>query len=249
MVVIVKTQIRNRQAFDRVNNKIIKLPKDIADAGHEFARLMQRNLRLNLTKNQTIWRRNLWNSIQAKRRSKFMSEVVMAQYGIWLDRAKPHYVSLKRGRLITLWAMQKCCTITPHLICGRLKSGMSHEDAVMTPVNPYSRKNIKLDDEQHKELMKMGDEGISFNVIGPVFDVCGHSARRIYFKNSDGKVRASCCNFTRIHLDDEQEEILLREGDKENPNWEAISRLIGMKYGSTAKRKYNKLRAEKATFC
>ncbi len=107
MVISVKIDIRNRQAFDRINKIALRMPDDIADAGHEFAKLVQRNLRLQLTQNQTIWRRKLWNSIQARRKSKFRSEVFMAQEGVWLDRASPHYVKLKRGRLIHRWAMQK----------------------------------------------------------------------------------------------------------------------------------------------
>ncbi len=107
MVIAVKVTIRNQQAFDNINKIVLKMPDNIADAGHEFAKLVQRNLRLELTRNQTIWRRKLWNNIQARKKSKFRSEVFMAQEGVWLDRAKPHHVKLKRGRLIHRWAMQK----------------------------------------------------------------------------------------------------------------------------------------------
>ena len=33
--------------------------------------------------------------------------IFIAQSGIWLDRMPPHFVSLKRGRLITQWAQEK----------------------------------------------------------------------------------------------------------------------------------------------
>ena len=39
--------------------------------------------------------------------SKDSYGVVIPQYMVWLDKMEPHWVSLKRGRSITLWAKKK----------------------------------------------------------------------------------------------------------------------------------------------
>ena len=81
--------------------------KHISEAGFEFTKLLQRNLRAHLTRKGNVWRRKLWNSIQARRASKKNSILVMSQAGVWLDQMRPHFVKLKKGRLIHRWAMQK----------------------------------------------------------------------------------------------------------------------------------------------
>lgn len=107
MVVAIQIDARAKEAINLINNIKVKVPKEIDEGGFEFAELNQRNLRAQLTRNRTIWRRKLWASIQARRLSKNRSIVVMANYGVWLDRARPHWVKLKRGRNIHKWAMKK----------------------------------------------------------------------------------------------------------------------------------------------
>jgi len=135
MVSIISVNIRNREAFNRINNKILKLPKEISEGGFEFCKLYQRNLRLQLTLNKTIWRHQLWESIKARQKSKFQSEVVMANYGVFLDRMKNHlgmkghWVKLKRGRLIRLWALQKGNQ--------RVKEAAKREASIIVSAHPF----------------------------------------------------------------------------------------------------------------
>ena len=109
MVYVLKISLINGKAFDNVNKIAINFGKAAQEAGFDIAKRQQRNLRLQLTRNGTIWRKNqgLWGSIQARRQSKKISKVFMRRYGIYLDRMKPHYVALKRGRLIRQWALTK----------------------------------------------------------------------------------------------------------------------------------------------
>ena len=55
------------------------------------------------------WRGNLFgpNGISVKRLAKHRYGIQIPMHGIFLDRMKPHYVSLKKGRLITQWATEK----------------------------------------------------------------------------------------------------------------------------------------------
>lgn len=107
MTVIIKVDVNDRTVINKLNNINFKLPKDIENNGFEFAKLAQRNLRFQLTRNKTIWRKKIWNGTQARKVNKKVSTVVMPKEGIWLDRAKPHWVKLKRGRLIHRWALEK----------------------------------------------------------------------------------------------------------------------------------------------
>ena len=104
MVIAIKINVVNRQAINRVQNIIQKLPPNMEEAGFQYGKLVQRNMRRELTAQGLIWRRKLWNSIQARRATKTRTEVFMAREGVWLDSMKPHPVWLKKGRLITAWA-------------------------------------------------------------------------------------------------------------------------------------------------
>ena len=106
MVIAVKVTIRNRQAIDNINQRSLQLPKEIANAGFEYVKLLQRNLRLRLTQNKNIDLGSAWRSIQA-RRKKLISTLSMSQEAIWLDRMEPHFVPLIRGSRIFQWAMRK----------------------------------------------------------------------------------------------------------------------------------------------
>jgi len=52
------------------------------------------------------WTGNLWNRTRARKLSKNRSVIFVPSYGVALDSMTPHFVSLKRGRNITRWAMQ-----------------------------------------------------------------------------------------------------------------------------------------------
>ena len=110
MVIVAKVSVKNLKAFNRVSGIVRKLPKNIADGGYEFAKLYERNLKIALETGGHIWRGTsggLLRTIMARRTSKNRSEVFMPRYGIALDRMKPHFVKLKRGRMIRQWALTK----------------------------------------------------------------------------------------------------------------------------------------------
>ena len=64
------------------------------------------------TKNIQMWRGRLFNTLLQQRmnprkKSRYTRELFIPSYAVKLDRQKPHFVALKRGRLITQWASEK----------------------------------------------------------------------------------------------------------------------------------------------
>ena len=90
-----------------LSNIKIALPRSVGDAGFDLAKKAELNLKMEVMRQNLIWRRKLLNGIQARRLSKFTSVVVIPAHGVHLDSMTPHHVQLKRGRLIRLWALQK----------------------------------------------------------------------------------------------------------------------------------------------
>lgn len=85
--------------------QIGKVPDEVGDGLYEFAVEARDSVRKQLISQQKEAPRNkLAGEIEAKRVSKLVSTVNMPQKAIFLDSAKPHFVSLRRGRLITEWA-------------------------------------------------------------------------------------------------------------------------------------------------
>lgn len=107
MAVALKINVRAEEAINGVRGIHMKLPGNLGKAGFVFAKRVQRNMRAELTMQGLIWSRRLWRGIQARRLSKYMSVVAVPIHGIRLDSMDPHFVKLKRGRLIRRWALQK----------------------------------------------------------------------------------------------------------------------------------------------
>ncbi len=107
MVIAFKITVQANQAMDLINNIAFKLPKEVSEGGFDYAKLVQRNMRLELTNKNLKWRNKLWSGVQARKQTKTRSVVVMPMYGVFLDSMRPHFVKLKRGRLIRRWAMEK----------------------------------------------------------------------------------------------------------------------------------------------
>jgi len=80
--------------------------KEIGNAMFTIAKNNKRGLRFALNRTSKRFDRKIWNGIKAKKISNNQSVVVMPKEGFWLDDMEPHFVSLKRGRKITAWAMQ-----------------------------------------------------------------------------------------------------------------------------------------------
>ena len=84
-----------------------QLPNMVGDAGFEICKRAERNLKRSAERYNLKWTGRLIKSIEARRISKFRSEVFVAKYGIQLAEMSPHYVSLKRGRQIVKWTKDK----------------------------------------------------------------------------------------------------------------------------------------------
>lgn len=93
------------KAMNMFNRLPEKLEKEVGEGLYNFSKTCQRNLRYQLTLNGNTWdKKHVWNTILAKKMSNNRSVVMMSIKGIYLDRARTHWVSLKPGRDITNWA-------------------------------------------------------------------------------------------------------------------------------------------------
>lgn len=68
---------------------------------------MQKALKDEIKNQNLIWRGNLLNETRARKISKNTFGIFMPIHGKYLDSMRTHWVSLKRGRLITQWAKDK----------------------------------------------------------------------------------------------------------------------------------------------
>ena len=136
MVVSIKISSSFGSMQDLVNNISENIKTELGEAGWDYCRLVQRNLRFQVSIKNLIWRRKLWEGIQARRNSRFTSTVVIPKSGIYLDRMKPHYVKLKRGRLIRQWAMQKGNE--------RLRDAAKKEQSIFVRPHPFIDRALEL---------------------------------------------------------------------------------------------------------
>ena len=101
----------------RVKVKVIKdksrsktYQQALNEAGFDYTRAIGNQMKHILIRRGNVFRGEnggLLGSIQARRLSNSSFGVYMKQSGIYLDRMKPHYVWLKKGRLIHKWALAK----------------------------------------------------------------------------------------------------------------------------------------------
>ena len=106
-----------RLTKDDVTPFLTKLPNDIdrvlARASYKVAKVAQKELRAELKYQNLMDTHTLFDSIQARRRNKSRSDVSMRLYGLGLDHAAPHWVSMKKGRRIVGWAQRKLGQVPP----------------------------------------------------------------------------------------------------------------------------------------
>lgn len=107
MPAVFSVEVKAQPVLRLFNDLQFKLPREASMILLDIAKLGQRNIRYQLTKNKTVWRGKLWGSINARMINKQNSIVAMSKEGLYLDRMTPHYVKLKRGRLIQRWALMK----------------------------------------------------------------------------------------------------------------------------------------------
>lgn len=94
------------KAFKKIE---LGVPKEMDAMTFEYAKQAQRYLRAQLTINKTTTKQNItWNSIRATKLSNKTSVVRIRKEGIYLDRMKPHYVSLNvQGTKVKSWVKEK----------------------------------------------------------------------------------------------------------------------------------------------
>jgi len=104
MVRVIEFRIDAKRATAMVNGITTRFPKEMGEAGNEFLKLCQRNVRLQHTRTSTRRTGRIWSGIRAHQRPNFRGWLAVSKQGLYLDSMKQHYVSLKRGRVITKWA-------------------------------------------------------------------------------------------------------------------------------------------------
>jgi hypothetical protein len=108
MVVTITVKTRGMENVQKLAGRLPKaMREEVGNANFNYSMLVRDSLRTQLMRVSERWRHNIWNGIQARKQSKFTSIVVMPQEGVWLDSMRPHWVWLKRGRLITQWAKDR----------------------------------------------------------------------------------------------------------------------------------------------
>ena len=105
MVMSVKVTIDDAGAKSLLKDKLPKT-KDAASKGaFKFTKRLAKSIRTQLiSQTYKASRAKMAARIYAKKINNNNSAVMMPQSAIYLDSMKPHFVSLKRGRLITRWA-------------------------------------------------------------------------------------------------------------------------------------------------
>lgn len=146
MVLAFRITINSRNAQNVLSNVSVNIPNECAEAGHDLIKLMQRNMRYEVTRQGLVWRGKLWNGIQARRKSKNRSELVVPSYGVSLDSMNPHMVKLKKGRLIRLWAMQKGNSY--------LKQVAKRQGSIMVHPHPWIDKSMVGSLERFPDILK-----------------------------------------------------------------------------------------------
>lgn len=101
----------------RVEYMLSKLQREIPNGGEEgITELLRFSAKTYLKQAKvagiTAWRGKLFNSLelqaaQPNKYSRFSGYITMPYYAPMLDSMQPHWVALRRGRMITKWAMDK----------------------------------------------------------------------------------------------------------------------------------------------
>lgn len=109
MAQLISIQIDDREFNRDMNNLIINSPrlrKNINEkVSQEFVLQLKRELNIQGLRDTAD--PVIYNSLKYGRISRNSYGVFVHRYGIYLDRMRPHWVSLKRGRRITSWFERK----------------------------------------------------------------------------------------------------------------------------------------------
>lgn len=108
MTIAVNIKLDAQNVQDLFNILPDNMQTEVNNAGLDYARIVQNSLFREVLNDplRPITRDRIIAAtrIKAMKQSKFKSVVKMPRSLVFLDSMQPHYVSLKRGRLINRWA-------------------------------------------------------------------------------------------------------------------------------------------------
>jgi len=90
--------------------KIGKFPDLISQSMNQWGQILAKDMQVSAAQNTEAWRGTLASDkgIQWRQKPKGrLGRLFMYKYGVQLDSMRTHWVSLKRGRTITMWAEDK----------------------------------------------------------------------------------------------------------------------------------------------
>jgi len=94
--------------INRLNKDLKRFPIETRNGINKWGKLLQRNMRLAIRRRAywkgNLWKSTLWYGIKSKGK---MGKLEMFEYGVAVDRGRPRWVALKRGRPIRKWALEK----------------------------------------------------------------------------------------------------------------------------------------------
>ena len=120
MVVAIRMEIDKRKLTRLQKNYPRALSAGMIKWGNTLAGFIKLSLRAHM------WRGKLLDSVRWEQRPRGkIGALKMLQYGLALDRMRPHFVALKRGRKITKWAKEhgiqgKGVFVKPHPYIDRI---------------------------------------------------------------------------------------------------------------------------------
>ena len=105
MALIITVKILNPEVLVKLKKYSKELPKIMLLAQEDIAKREKKNLKFQLTRQGLRKRNKIYDSIKVKKLNRLTHAVTASKRAIYLDSARPHWVKLKRGRLIHQWAM------------------------------------------------------------------------------------------------------------------------------------------------
>jgi len=104
-MMVMKATMDDVRVRNFLNTKVPKIPEAANKGTFKHAKRIAKSIKTQLiSETYKASRAKMGARIYAKKINKNSTGIMMPQKAIWLDSMKPHYVALKRGRLITRWA-------------------------------------------------------------------------------------------------------------------------------------------------
>ncbi len=121
---VITIEVKTEKVKNMITGYIRTIPEATARGSFELARFGAKQLKIQaMAAGIKPWgggnRKLFSRQTRAKKAGKGVWQIVMPLHGKFLDSMRPHWVSLKRGRLITKWAKDKGITagsifVRPH---------------------------------------------------------------------------------------------------------------------------------------